>query len=133
MEAVMAIVRWLLIWLRIIPRPDLLARIVPDHPSPESMTPGWLYVVGANGYWKWAYFRCPADHDEIIQLSLMPERRPRWKVSIDRLGRPTVDPSVRQLDGSYAHFWIRQGRVDWCPDSGKKPLSRAASAPRPAS
>jgi uncharacterized protein DUF6527 len=119
MESVTGGLRWLLISLRIIPKPDLLARVVPDHPSPDSMKPGWLYVVGSSGYRKWAYFRCPADHDEIIQLSLMPQRRPRWEVSIDRLGRPTIHPSVWQLDGSYAHFWIKQGRVEWCADSGK--------------
>jgi hypothetical protein len=117
MEVVTGILRWLLISLRIIPKPDLLACIVPDHPAPESMKPGWLYVVGADGYRKWAYFRCPADHDEIIQLSLMPQRRPRWEVSIDLLGRPTIHPSVWQLEGSHAHFWVKQGRVEWCADT----------------
>ncbi len=120
MEAVSGILRWLLITLRIIPKPDLLACIVPDHPAPESMKPGWLYIVGADGYRKWAYFCCPADHDEIIQLSLMPQRRPRWEVSIDFLARPTINPSVWQLEGSHAHFWVKQGRVEWCADSGKK-------------
>ncbi|MCG6864744.1 MAG: hypothetical protein LJE58_04885 [Thiogranum sp.] len=27
-------------------------------------------------------------------------------------------PSVRQLDGSHAHFWIRKGRIGWCADTG---------------
>ena len=37
----------------------------------------------------------------------MLERRPRWTVAADWLGRPTIDPSVRKLDGLYAHFWIK--------------------------
>lgn len=109
-----------LVWLRIIPKPELLVCTVPDHPAPESIEPGVIYVVGGRGYRKWACFRCPADTDEIVQLSLMPNRRPRWQVSVDLLGRPSLHPSVRQLDGSYAHFWVKRGRVVWCPDSGKE-------------
>lgn len=121
MKGFRAFCRALLIWLRIIPAPDLLARIVAGHPSPENLETGWIYVVGGPSYQKWAYFRCPADNDEIIQLSLMPNHRPRWSVAIDFLQRPTLNPSVRQLEGSYAHFWVRKGRVDWCGDTGNKP------------
>jgi len=110
---------WLLVTLRLIPRPDFLVCTVTDHPDPAAIAKERVYVVGGKGFSKWAYFRCPADAEEIIQLSLMPERRPRWRVSADFLGRPTIEPSVRQLDGSFAHFWIRKGRVDWCADSGR--------------
>ncbi|RWK68288.1 DUF6527 family protein [Mesorhizobium sp.] len=109
----------ILVVLRLIPRPAFTARLVSGHPDPDTMADGQIYVVGGRGYSKWAYFRCPADREEIVQLSLMPERRPRWTVAVDWLGRPTINPSVRQLDGSYAHFWIRRGRVDWCADSGR--------------
>ena len=124
MDGFRAFCRALLIWLRIISPPDLLARLVADHPPPESLESGWIYVVVGPGYQKWAYFRCPADNDEIIQLSLMKKHRPRWGVAIDFLQRPTIHPSVRQLDGSYAHFWVRKGRVDWCADTGIKPIPK---------
>ncbi|MEX2166680.1 MAG: DUF6527 family protein [Methyloceanibacter sp.] len=120
MESIRALLRYLLVRLRIIPKPDLLVRPVPDHPAPESMEPGFIYVLGGKGYRKWAWFRCPADTSEIIQLSLMPSRRPRWQVSVDLLGRPSLHPSVRQLAGSYAHFLVKRGRVVWCADSGKE-------------
>ena len=121
MEALRTVLRSLLIWLRIVPEPDLLARNVSDRPEPDSIESGCVYVVGGKDYQKWAYFRCPADQEEIIQLSLMANRRPRWQVSIDILGRPSIHPSVRQLDGSYAHFWVKRGRVKWCVDSGRIP------------
>lgn len=121
MLAIRNFLLWLLVAVGIVRRPDQVAVLVPEHPDPETMKAGILYVVGGSGYRKWAYFRCPADHDEIIQLSLMPERRPRWTVTTDFLGRPTIHPSVRQLEGSYAHFWVRKGRIDWCADSGQKP------------
>jgi len=107
--------------LRFIPCPAFTTRFIADHPDPEDVAEGCIYVVGGRGYRKWAYFRCPADQNEIVQLSLMLERRPRWTVAADWLGRPTIVPSVRKLDGSYAHFWIKKGAVIWCSDSGHKP------------
>lgn len=110
----------ILVWLRLIPRPSFTVLFVEDHPDTPTMSDRHIYVVGAKGYSKWAYFRCPADRDEIIQLSLQPQRRPRWTVASDFLGRPAIVPSVRQLDGSYAHFWIKKGAVIWCADSGRE-------------
>lgn len=119
MAHIIALIRGLLVSLGIIPKPDFILKGVSSHPAHEEVRSGWIYVVGENGYKKWAYFRCPADEKEIIQLSLMPNRRPRWEVRTDLLQRPTVYPSVRQLDGSYAHFWIKKGAVEWCEDSGR--------------
>lgn len=52
-------------------------------------------------------------------LSLSKSTRPRWSVTIDRLGRPTLQPSVRQVAGCYSHFWVRRGAVEWCGDTGR--------------
>lgn len=109
--------------LGLIRRPELIGMVVSDHPAPEAMAPGTIYIVGGPGYQKWAVFRCPRHEDEIIQLSLMPNRRPRWTVTLDFLERPTIHPSVRQLDGPYAHFWVKAGCVEWCADTGRPPLS----------
>lgn len=111
-----------------IPKPEYLARMVGAHPTPEDVAPGWVYVVGGPGYQKWAYFLCPTGSGEIIQLSLMSNHRPRWQVNVDWFKRPTIDPSVRQLEGSYAHFWLRKGTIDWCPDTGQKPRQRSLMA-----
>lgn len=119
MEVIAAFLCWLFVTLRLIPRPDFVVRQMTEHPDPAAMARGRIYVVGGRGFTKWAYFRCPADPEEIIQLSLMPDHRPRWRIASDYLGRPTINPSVRQLDGSFAHFWIRKGQVDWCADSGR--------------
>lgn len=113
--------------LGLISRPDLIVRFVADHPHQEAMEAGVIYVVGGRGYQKWALFRCPHHKEEIIQLSLMPNRRPRWTITADFLERPTLDPSVRQLAGSYAHFWVRRGKVDWCADSGQRPRWEATA------
>jgi hypothetical protein len=122
MEQLIAILRALLIWLGLIRKPDFLLRVVADHPDASTLAPGWLYVVGGPGYQKWAYLRCPTGNGDIIQLSLQQKHRPRWSVAGDFLGRPTVHPSVRQMEGSYAHFWIKKGAVQWCEDTGRPPM-----------
>ena len=115
------ILRTILIWLGFISRPEFLVRIVTDHPARDRVRPGLIYVVEGSGYQKWAYFLCPTGNGDVIQLSLQPKHRPRWEIKFDLLGRPTISPSVRQLEGSYAHFWIRKGHVSWCADTGRRP------------
>jgi hypothetical protein len=115
-----AFLRWLLVWLGLIRRPAYLAREQSLHPTPEELTPGTLVLVIDDGRKKWVCFRCPCGCDQRIQLSLNPECRPRWSVSVDWLGRLSVSPSVHQLDGCRSHFWIRRGAIDWCLDSGQR-------------
>lgn len=111
-------------WLRraligwgLVPKPDLAGAYLPDHPSPDDLTPGRLIVVRDGALTKWACFRCPGGCGERIQLSLNSARRPRWSVSLDWLRRPSLEPSVRQMNACRCHFWVRKGRVEWCGDS----------------
>lgn len=127
MDALMELLRAVPVRLGLIRKPDFLMRVIADHPAPDQIAAGWVYVVGGPGYRKWAYLRCPTGNGDVIQLSLQPNRRPKWEVMKDFLGRPTIHPSVRQLEGSYAHFWIKKGMVHWCEDTGKPPPFRPRS------
>ena len=114
------LIRRLMVWLRFIRQPDFSARIVSTHPDPEDIIPGQISVVGNSKYHKWACFRCPGGCGERILLSLNQKRHPYWRMTIDWLKRPTLHPSVRQLNECQCHFWVRQGIVEWCPDSGTR-------------
>lgn len=109
---------WIATKLSLWRRPEFTATLVETNPAKEAVRPGKIIVVGGMGYQKWAYFRCPCGCGEIIMLSLQATRRPRWSVSLDARGRPTLDPSIRQTAGCFSHFWIRGGHVEWCADSG---------------
>lgn len=104
---------------RLIERPQLVCEIVEDFPSPGALRPGTLHVVQDADLAKWAVTPCPCGCGTTLQLSLSRSRRPRWSVRSDWLGRPSVTPSVRQPDGCRAHFWITDGRIEWCRDSGR--------------
>lgn len=109
--------RTALIALGWIKRPALVGAVMPRHPSPEELVQGVFVVVKDAQHDKWACFRCPGGCGQKVQLSLSNQRSPRWRVKLDYLDRPTVSPSVRMTNHCGCHFWIRDGLVEWCPDS----------------
>jgi len=113
-----ALLRFALTTLRVIQKPDFIVTKVSLHPSPDSINPGVIYVVGGRNYQKWAYLLSPGVGGEIIQLCLMNRYRPHWSVEADYMERATIQPSIRRLEGARDHFWIRRGCVEWCRDSG---------------
>ena len=101
-------------------RPEYNAMYLEQHPKEQDIERGMIYIVQSRGYPKWAYLRCPCPKQDVIRLSLLESRTPSWRVTLDKRQRPTLSPSIRQLDGCYSHFWISSGRVQWCRDSGKR-------------
>jgi hypothetical protein len=110
---------WLLAALGFVVKPRFLARTSETNPAKTELSESDFVVVRSGDFLKWACFRCPCGCGEKISLSLAANRRPSWRVSTDWFGRPTVAPSVWQRAGCYSHFWIRNGRVDWCPGTGE--------------
>jgi hypothetical protein len=58
--------------------------------------------------------RCPCGCGETIELMVIPEAEPKWALTADKKGRPTLHPSVWRKVGCRSHFWMRAGRVHWC-------------------
>lgn len=113
------LIRYLLILLHVIKRPDLVGRVVAQHPAIEDLVAGVLIVVEDGAIQKWVCFRCPCGCGEKIMLSLAAQRRPHWTVTLDWLGRPTLSPSVRQVTQCRSHYWVKRGKLEWCADSGQ--------------
>ena len=104
----------------LIRRSALTGLVRAEHPGMDELADGRLCVVRDGGIEKWACFRCPGGCGHKIQLSLNPNRRPRWIVRLDWLDRPTLSPSVHQTNECRCHFWVRRGHVEWCRDSGHR-------------
>lgn len=107
-----------LAWFGIIERPQFLVKSTLDMPAPGDLMPGQAVVVGPAEKPKWVTFPCPSGCGTPLLLSLNPDRRPRWKVTHDWLGRPSIAPSVHRTDGCRCHFWMKKGKIEWCKDSG---------------
>src|SRR5579862_9425517 len=97
--------------LGLIRRPDFLAIDVDD--APDDLTSGFVYREVRGGYEKWLHLKCPRC-GEHIQVQLAGAES--WSVSIDWMNRPTVRPSIWQTGSCQAHFFVRKGAIDWCPD-----------------
>lgn len=117
------IITYILSWLGLIERPRFHARFSKRHPSVMDLSESDFVIVRSGRFTKWACFRCPCGCGDKVALSLSATRRPAWRVSVDWLMRPTVKPSVWQQDRCFSHFWVTGGGVDWCQDSGRRPLS----------
>ncbi len=91
---------------------------VTQHPEDADIENGVIYVLMSGRWAKWAYFRCPCPQHDIVRLNLSQNKGPRWFISKPIFGATSIEPSIRQNDGCRSHFWIRNGRVVWCGDSG---------------
>lgn len=69
----------------------------------------------------WAIFKCPCGCSNIISLPLQKSHNPHWSVSPSKTGRPSVYPSVWQNKGCLSHFWIEEGKINWCKNTGIEP------------
>ncbi len=85
---------------------------VRDNPRADQVPDGKLIVVGVkNRFAKWAYMKCPSGCGDTIMLSLQRGDDPRWRLTIDEDGLPSLYPSVWKLDGCRSHFILRNGKV----------------------
>jgi hypothetical protein len=83
---------------------------VPDKPAEKR-----LYVVGEKSvYWQ-AAMKCPCGCGDLIQLPLTQDARPRWRAQVDKVTSPSLSPSVNRTTGCRSHFFLREGRIVWCP------------------
>jgi len=87
--------------------------------DPDELEPMVLYLIGEHGHLWHASLSCPCGCGAAIQLNLLTDDVPNWKVQIAKEG-VTVDPSIWRTSGCRSHFFLRKGRVQWCsPQIGK--------------
>ena len=87
--------------------------IISDNPNYELLKTDIIYVVGDKNFVKWAYLKCPCGCDDVIMLSLNLKNYPSWSIRQDKLGRATITPSIKKLDGCKSHFLIKKGDLIW--------------------
>jgi hypothetical protein len=78
--------------------------------APNELEVGLLYLQTNRGRPLALEFICPCGCGDKIELSLMEENRPSWRISED-LEFPSVSPSIRRVVACRSHFWIDEGEV----------------------
>ncbi|WP_367165795.1 DUF6527 family protein [Mesorhizobium sp.] len=95
--------------------------VVEKTPSDDTVRPGQFISVVHKGRPYWALFRCPCGCGDVVSLPTHPPHKPRWRIEMSLEGRPTLHPSVWRTKGCLSHFWLSDGRVYWCEDTGVEP------------
>lgn len=72
-----------------------------------------LYVIGTELEPWQIEFLCPCGCMDKIVLPVNNETSPRWKIQIKKR-IPTLSPSVFRSKGCRSHFFMRQGKIEWC-------------------
>jgi hypothetical protein len=103
---------WRKLWARIGPARRLV--IVDGDSLPASMPRRDLVLARDDGEDWCVGMRCPCGCADVIELLVIAEAKPRWDVSTDSKGRPSLSPSVWRKTGCRSHFWLRDGCVQWC-------------------
>lgn len=99
-------------------------------PANDAVKKNHFYLVAREGKQRWALFSCPCGCKAVVTLSLQAVHRPRWTVRASGARRPTLRPSVWRDVGCMSHFFVHDGRVYWCGDSGTPPCEYNRSANR---
>lgn len=56
---------------------------------------------------------CPCGCKQRIELPLIREVRPSWRLTVEHDGSPTLVPSVWLREGCRSHFFVKHGKVQW--------------------
>ena len=102
---------WIASWFS--SRPVVYRTLVVEE-LPERLDASTIYLVGEGGHVWIAAMVCPCGCAQVIQLNLIPPRRPLWRVTRHADQTVTLYPSVWRTKGCRSHFWFRNGRIDWC-------------------
>lgn len=73
---------------------------------------GQVYVVGQPAP-KWAILECPCRCGERIDVNLMQNRRPYWRLDISGSGASLYPSLWMPADKCGSHFWLRGNQIEW--------------------
>ena len=92
-----------------------LRTVVADD-VPDDLLSGDVYLIGENGHFWFVVLLYPCGRGETILLNLVAESDPFWTFELELGTRAiTLHPSVWRTAGCRSHFFLRSGRVQWCP------------------
>ncbi|MDP2762640.1 MAG: DUF6527 family protein [Sideroxyarcus sp.] len=104
------------VWLRCVLERFLPTRtltILQGDALPEKLPWRGLLLLRDGGEDWCVGLKCPCGCRQRIELPLIKEANPRWKLRVEPDGTPTLVPSVWLQDGCRSHFFVRCGKVEW--------------------
>ncbi|PNG24400.1 DUF6527 family protein [Methylocella silvestris] len=90
--------------------------LIVNEQLPKVLKPRVLYVVKEDGFEEQAAILCPCGCKRVLQMNLLTDERPCWRVTYNRNGTASLHPSVWRKKDCASHFWFRDGRIVWVRD-----------------
>lgn len=106
---------WVELWRNLFRRQRPLKTVRVEE-LPEVLDPNSVYIVGEGEYLWFVSMLCPCRCGETLHMNLLPESRPRWKLTEGKDGKVTLHPSVWRKKGCHSHFFLCSGLIKWCED-----------------
>jgi hypothetical protein len=108
---IMRLWQWVASWFRRSPKP---LRTIHQEELPEQLDAGAVYVLG-EGQHKWfVAMACPCGCGDTVQVSLLADAKPRWRLIEHGDQTISLEPSVWRRVGCRSHFFLRRGLIEWC-------------------
>lgn len=103
---------WLIIKNRLWGMPVPFETVYLDD-LPDTLKKDVVYLVGENGHLWSAALLCPCGCQAIIQLNLLPDAKPCWRVEEHLDGAVSLTPSVWSRRGCGSHYFVKHGLIKW--------------------
>jgi hypothetical protein len=81
--------------------------------TPDRVEKNVVYIVGEDGYDWSAIVKCPRGCGKVLEMNLLPDAKPVWRVTKHGDGLVSLYPSVWLRTGCRCHFTLREGHVRW--------------------
>lgn len=80
---------------------------------PEAPDPKAVYVLGEGANRWFVSFLCPCGCGTMLQMTLLPEDKPHWRLTEHDDATISISPSVWRHAGCHSHFFLRRGMIVW--------------------
>ena len=104
--------RW--IWSKLRRRRPSVYRAEIVEEFPDRLQPFVIYLAGEPACLWGAAMSCPCGCGDPIELNLLKQVRPRWSATVHADKVASLHPSVWRSKGCKSHFFVRNGKIDWC-------------------
>ncbi len=103
---------WLIVKNRLWGTPVPLETIHLDE-LPDELKSDAVYLIGEKSYLWSAALLCPCGCESVVQLNLLPDAEPCWRVVEHADGTVSLAPSIWSRCGCGSHYFLRRGIIKW--------------------